>query len=334
MGSWLRRYQHDGQRATALVCLPHAGGTAAMFSPWHALLPADVELVGVQYPGRQDRMAEPCAENLPDVADRVAAELGELGDRSVALFGHSVGSAIAYEIAARLERDTDLTVTHLFVSGRKAPHRHHGEPDHRLADADLVAVVRRFGGDVETLDVPSLWPVILPPLRADLRMADRYRPTRVTALRTPITAFGGERDHVCAPPDLETWRDATAAGFDVEVFRGGHHYLTEDATPVVSAIVRRLRPGAAGPPRGPAVPARPPTALEQEITVLWRKSLDVREVGADDDFFELGGNSLIGMRIIDQVRESYGVELSVRAFYLARTPAGVAELIEKEKVSS
>lgn len=80
-----------------------------------------------------------------------------------------------------------------------------------------------------------------------------------------------------------------------------------------------------------AAPPRVPVSLVQEITALWGEYLNGCEVGADDDFFALGGNSLIGIRIIDRVSEDYGVNLSVRAFYLAQTPARVAELIAQER---
>lgn len=72
-----------------------------------------------------------------------------------------------------------------------------------------------------------------------------------------------------------------------------------------------------------------PVSLANEISALWGEYLDGCEVGVDDDFFTIGGNSLIGMRIIDRVIQDYGVELSVRDFYLAQTPARVAELIEQ-----
>lgn len=75
-------------------------------------------------------------------------------------------------------------------------------------------------------------------------------------------------------------------------------------------------------------------ALVQEISALWGEFLGGREVGADDDFFALGGNSLIGIRIIDRVSQDYGVELSVRAFYVAQTPARVAELIAQGRTQS
>lgn len=69
--------------------------------------------------------------------------------------------------------------------------------------------------------------------------------------------------------------------------------------------------------------------LVQEISALWAQYLEGREVGADDNFFAIGGNSLIGIQIIDRVSEDYDIRLSVRDFYLAQTPARVAELIEQ-----
>ncbi|MFD9904197.1 phosphopantetheine-binding protein [Streptomyces sp. NPDC059063] len=83
-----------------------------------------------------------------------------------------------------------------------------------------------------------------------------------------------------------------------------------------------------------AAPTGAPEALVKEISALWGEHLNGRAVGADDDFFELGGNSLIGIKIIDRVTEEYGVELSVRDFYLAQTPARVAELIEQGRAKA
>lgn len=83
-----------------------------------------------------------------------------------------------------------------------------------------------------------------------------------------------------------------------------------------------------------AAPSSAPVSLVREISALWGEYLDGREVGADDDFFTLGGNSLTGIKIIDRVSQDYGVELSVRAFYLAQTPARVAELIEQGRARS
>ncbi|MCX4409346.1 phosphopantetheine-binding protein [Streptomyces sp. NPDC059837] len=82
-------------------------------------------------------------------------------------------------------------------------------------------------------------------------------------------------------------------------------------------------------PERQAAPLSTPVSLAQEIAELWAQHLNDAEVGVDDDFFAVGGNSLIGIKIIDRVARDYGVELSVRDFYLAQTPARVAELIEQ-----
>ncbi|MFC7895138.1 phosphopantetheine-binding protein [Streptomyces sp. NPDC057381] len=78
-----------------------------------------------------------------------------------------------------------------------------------------------------------------------------------------------------------------------------------------------------------AAPSSAPVSLVQEIAELWGECLGGREVGAEDDFFAMGGNSLAGIKIIERVSEDYGVRLSVRDFYLAATPARTAELIDK-----
>ncbi|NEB81030.1 Surfactin synthase subunit 1 [Streptomyces sp. SID14478] len=83
-----------------------------------------------------------------------------------------------------------------------------------------------------------------------------------------------------------------------------------------------------------AAPSRVPVALGQEIAQLWSEYLDGRDVGVADDFFALGGNSLTGIKIIDRVAQDYGVQLSVRDFYLAQTPARVAELVEQGRTGT
>ncbi|KIF01772.1 hypothetical protein PL81_33725 [Streptomyces sp. RSD-27] len=75
-------------------------------------------------------------------------------------------------------------------------------------------------------------------------------------------------------------------------------------------------------------------SLGQEIAALWGAHLGGREVGVEDDFFAIGGNSLSGIKIIEQVSEQYGVQLSVRDFYLAQTPARVAELVERARTGA
>ncbi|MET9496628.1 phosphopantetheine-binding protein [Streptomyces sp. NPDC006552] len=75
-------------------------------------------------------------------------------------------------------------------------------------------------------------------------------------------------------------------------------------------------------------------SLAQDIAELWKEHLDCPDVAVDDDFFALGGNSLTGIKIIDRITRDHGVQLSVRDFYVAQTPARVAELIERGRAGA
>lgn len=77
-----------------------------------------------------------------------------------------------------------------------------------------------------------------------------------------------------------------------------------------------------------------PLSLAQEVATLWGEFLADGAVGVEDDFFALGGNSLVGIKIIERVAQDHGVQLSVRDFYLAQTPTRVAELIEQGRAAA
>ena len=239
--AWLRPMPHSAPATVRLFGMPHAGGAASSFAGWPQLLPSDVEVVAVQYPGRQDRIREPFIEDMAELADRLSEAVRPLTDLPMVMFGHSMGSGLAYEVALRLARRDGFRVDRIFVSARTAPHRIDGEHRHGLDDDQLVTAMRRLGGpDLGVFDFPNLRPLILPPLRADLRLLDRYRPSTLTRLPAPITAFGGDDDETCPVEDLHAWVEATSVGLDVEIFPGGHHYLREREQVVVAAVAARL----------------------------------------------------------------------------------------------
>jgi surfactin synthase thioesterase subunit len=248
MSPWLRRFRSDTvpTRSDALptrrlLCLPHAGGTGSAFAGWPALLPADVEVVAVQYPGRQDRLMEPCVEDMHEMADAVVAELAGLPGLPLTVFGHSMGSGLAYEVVRRLERRPGPVVRTLVVSARPAPHRTTAEHRHLLTDEDLVDHMKRLGGPgAEVYDHEQLRPLILPPLRADLKLLAGYRPQTLEPVAAPVAVFGAEEDPICPVEALETWREATTGAVSVTVFPGRHHYLMDDEKAVVAAVAALL----------------------------------------------------------------------------------------------
>lgn len=247
--SWLRSYGTPGPARTAvrLVCFPHAGGAASFYREWAELLPQEVELAAVRYPGREDRFSEPFAERMDALADPIAEELaagaGSGAGVPLALFGHSMGAALACEVAARLERRQGVRLERLFVSGREGPGVETDGGPKSYDDEALSGEVARLGGHgAEILAVPGLRELLLPVLRADYRLIDSYRAGPGLRLSTPVTALAGESDPSCTVEEVREWSAATSASFELRGFPGDHFFLVPCREQVVAVVRERLAP--------------------------------------------------------------------------------------------
>jgi surfactin synthase thioesterase subunit len=245
---WVRRYHHAPRAAARLVCFPHAGGSASTYFPLSAALGSRVDVVAIQYPGRQDRRAEPFIDDIDVLAGRIHDALSEEPDLPLTFFGHSMGAVLAFEVARLLERD-GRELTRLFASGRRAPSSHRDETTHLLDDAGIIAELRTLSGTAAAvLDHKAMAGLFLPVLRADLRAVQTYRAGAGAALRCPVSALVGDDDPLTSMAEARMWSRHTTGHFDVLAFRGGHFYLDERAAEVVDVLDRhfdRTR-GAAG----------------------------------------------------------------------------------------
>jgi surfactin synthase thioesterase subunit len=239
---WIRRYHPAPDAATRLVCLPHAGGSASFYFPVSQRLSGtDIDVVAVQYPGRQDRRHEPCIDDLRALAGAVVDVLRPLGDRPIALFGHSMGATLAFEVAGLLGH-AGIPPSHVFVSGRRAPSRPRDERVHLLDDEGLLADVRELSGtDPLVLGDEEMLRAALIAIRADYRAAETYRYRPVPPLRCPITAFTGDTDPKTTIDEVRAWRTHTTGAFDMKVFPGGHFFLVRHQAAILRAVAEALR---------------------------------------------------------------------------------------------
>lgn len=240
---WFRRFRAGAPSRCTLVCFPHAGGAATFFHPLSVLLGPDVEVVAVQYPGRQERRREAPAQDIGTLADSVSGLLPALGDGPFAFFGHSMGAIVAYETALRLqEHDPDRSPVALFCSGRRAPNTFRDEHAHLLSDDGLVDHVTELGGpSAEVLRDEEMRGMLLPAIRADYRALETYRARAGARVGTPVSVLIGDRDPLVTAEEAEAWRRHTTGPAEVRVFPGGgHFYLTREFATVAGHIRHRL----------------------------------------------------------------------------------------------
>jgi surfactin synthase thioesterase subunit len=247
---WIRRYNPAPEGRLNLVCFPHAGGSAPYYSPVSAALAPSYEVTAVQYPGRQERRHTPCIDDIGELARQAHAALAHAGilasGRPVALFGHSMGAVVAFEVARLMERDGGTGPVVLFASGRRAPSRFREDNVHLRDDDGIIEDIRALGGtDSRVLQDRELLDMVLPTLRSDYRAVERYRRGTEARIDAPIAVLVGDSDPHTTPEEALAWRDHTSGDCEVHTFPGGHFYLEDRQTEVlttVTEVLERLRP--------------------------------------------------------------------------------------------
>lgn len=238
---WIRRFHPSAASATRLVCLPHAGGSASFYYPVSRNLAPAVDVVAIQYPGRQDRLRDPGIADIEKLAEHIAAELAALTPKPTVLFGHSMGATIGFELAWRLEQDGGQPPLELIASGRRAPSSVREESTHRRGDDAIIAEMATLNGtDGAVLADEEILRMSLPALRNDYRAIETYRAQPGRRVSCPITVLTGDNDPKTTIAEAEAWRGHTDGECRIQVYPGGHFFLTEHQAAVQAEISRAL----------------------------------------------------------------------------------------------
>lgn len=226
-----------------LVCLPFAGGGSATYRGWEDGLPDDVELTIVIPPGRERRLFEPPVSDALQLVAQVRQALDPLLDRPFALFGHSMGALLSFELARALQREGGPTPERLFISAHRAPHRPYPRPPvSDLSATEFAEVLREFNGTPnEVLESTELFELLLPALRADFAVCETYVHREASPLECPIDVLCGRLDRDVTAENVVGWDAQTRAECQEHWFDGDHFFLNDQRAALLELVAQRLR---------------------------------------------------------------------------------------------
>lgn len=228
--------------APAVVAFHYAGGNSRIFQPWLTALPASLNLLTVQLPGRDERRHEPLPQDLRKLAIECAEALRHYpGD--LLLFGHSMGALLAFETALQLQA-LHKPVHHLLLSARPAPQLPVRARRSHLTNDMLIDELRRLGGTPqELLQDPHLLAMVLPILRADYAMLERYQYRPCTKARQlQATLLAGRQDRLVSPFEITAWRQVLDSQTPLRQFDGDHFYLHQQVSALSQLCTELLLP--------------------------------------------------------------------------------------------
>jgi medium-chain acyl-[acyl-carrier-protein] hydrolase len=229
---------------TILFCFPYAGGSAVIFNSWRKYLAPSIEIRPVELRGRGRRISEKMYDDTTEMIDDVFHVIkNTAGQSTYALFGHSLGALIAYELAQRIRKEQLPPAKHLFFSGRGAPHikRNDEKIYHLMGEDEFEEEVLKLGGTPpEFFKNPELVDLFLPMLKNDFRLAETGIDTEIIdPLDENITVFLGTEDDLTAE-QCEEWKKHSNGACHIKYFEGGHFFLHENVPQIVNIICTHL----------------------------------------------------------------------------------------------
>ncbi|MEF1283385.1 alpha/beta fold hydrolase [Vibrio sp. M250220] len=223
-----------------LFCLPYSGSSATIFYKWRRILADDIHLRPLELAGRGTRMREPLYNSVEEaVSDLYEKFLSEYQSQEYAIFGHSVGGLLAYELAHKIIEKGDVKApAHLIFSACRPPHLPNEQKViHSLPNEKFMERIFALGGtSFDVLATPSLAEMFIPIIRADYRLYETYTyRQKKYKIPCPITVLAGARDKLALPESLMQWKKhAGNSDFHQRVFQNAGHFFIFSPKPPTS----------------------------------------------------------------------------------------------------
>jgi len=221
-----------------LYCLPFAGGGASIYNSWGKLLGSDIEVCPIQLPARENRYSENAYTNAELLAGVLAEKLKIHSHKPFAIYGHSMGALLAFELTRALQRNFGLIPEHLILGAHRAAHLPRNRQElHRLPDPLFIEKLSKLGGfPAEVLSSSELMQFLMPTLKSDFELCETYQFKKSELLNCTIHCFAGKHDIEASPDVMSQWKIHTNKNTISHVFDAGHFFIKSHQNELLEKI--------------------------------------------------------------------------------------------------
>ncbi|WP_443659042.1 thioesterase II family protein [Clostridium algidicarnis] len=222
-----------------LFCLPYAGGSESIYYKWKNHLHTSIQVVPIELKGRGKRFNEFFYESLEEAVDDIFENIKDkIVDDDFAIYGHSMGSLLAYELYYKIYNENGKMPKHMFFSGYKAPSILRKEKQiYLLPDEEFIKEVIELGGTTqEVAENDELIKLFTPILRSDFKMLEKYLyKEKEDKIQCDISILNGKEDDITLEEILE-WKNHGDKGFKVYNFEGNHFFINTNIENITRII--------------------------------------------------------------------------------------------------
>lgn len=221
-----------------LICVPFAGALKRNFDGFAACFDGEMEVTVLEYPGHGSRYREPFAEDFDKLAENMAEQvISAASGEDYVLFGYSMGSIAAYEMAVReLIPRPKLIVE---ASHRPPNIEWDSKTYIHLDDRTFWSKIKLLGAmdgmDESLLDNNVYRRMYFNPIREDYRLISTYKANRKKISGVPAVCFYSPKD---VPDDeMDQWR--MFFDEDIEIYpMGDDHFFIFDHAEEMAGIIK------------------------------------------------------------------------------------------------
>lgn len=210
------------------------------YSKWSNNFSEDIEVYPVQLPGRENRIGEHPINEINELCDSIIYAIKPYLDIPFAIFGHSMGGIVSFELARKLAVKNMPLPKIIFISATVPPHiLEKCEKTYNLSEKEFLE--RLVGYDninTEMFKFKEFYEHFLPTLRADFKVVETYKAPK-EKLSCPIVVCGGNNDSFVPVEFLKEWNKYSEKEVEIKIFEGNHFYISNNVKELCSSIIQK-----------------------------------------------------------------------------------------------